>query len=142
MFKLEDWAGNPLDDDYAKQRLRNEPIVEITQIKGTSETHPVLSTRDEWAGFEIMPYRVGAYALSKLEGSYVRDALLNGLALEQAGMTTLISSVLSAQAIRIPVRVKSTSKTSVQSWVCCQARLNREVRCREPGSRQRLATRL
>ena len=87
MFKLEDWAGNPLDDDYAKQRLRNEPIVEITQIKGTSETHPVLSTRDEWAGFEIMPYRVGAYALSKLEGSYVRDALLNGLALEQAGMT-------------------------------------------------------
>ena len=40
MFKLEDWAGNPLDDDYAKQRLRNEPIVEITQIKGTSETHP------------------------------------------------------------------------------------------------------
>jgi hypothetical protein len=87
MFKLEDWAGNPLDDDYAKQRIRNEPIVEITQIKGTSETHPVLSTRDEWAGFEIMPYRVGTNVLSQLEGSYVRDALLNGIALEQAGMT-------------------------------------------------------
>ena len=87
MFKLEDWAGNPLDDDYTKQRIRNEPIVEITQIKGTSETHPVLSTRDEWAGFEIMPYRVGAPALSRLEGSYVREALLNGIALEQAGMT-------------------------------------------------------
>ena len=79
--------GKPLDDDYAKQRIRNEPIVEITQIKGTSETHPVLSTRDEWAGFEIMPYRVGAPALSRLEGSYVREALLNGIALEQAGMT-------------------------------------------------------
>ncbi len=87
MFKLADWAGNPLDDDYAKQRVRNEPIVEITQIKGTSETHPVLSTRDEWASFEIMPYRVGANALSKLEGSYVRDALLNGIALEQVGVT-------------------------------------------------------
>lgn len=87
MFKLEDWAGNPLDDDYTKQRIRNEPIVEITQIKGTSETHPVLSTRDEWAGFEIMPYRVGAPALSRLGGSYVREALLNGIALEQAGMT-------------------------------------------------------
>jgi hypothetical protein len=87
MFKLEDWAGSPLDDEYAKRRLRNEPIVEITQIKGTSETHPALSTRDEWAGFEIMPYRVGPVALSKLEGSYVRDALLNGLALGQAGMT-------------------------------------------------------
>lgn len=87
MFKLEDWAGNPLDDDYAKLRLRNEPIVEITQIKGTSETHPVLSTRDEWAAFEIMPYRVGAVYLSKHEGSYVREALLNGLALEQESIT-------------------------------------------------------
>ncbi|MEO2174436.1 MAG: DUF3604 domain-containing protein, partial [bacterium] len=86
MFKLVDWAGNPLDDDYAKQRIRNEPIVEITQIKGTSETHPVLSSRDEWAGFEIMPYRVATNALSKLEGSYVREALLNGMALEQQGM--------------------------------------------------------
>ena len=33
MFKLEDWAGNPMDDDYGAQRIRNEPIVEITQIK-------------------------------------------------------------------------------------------------------------
>jgi hypothetical protein len=87
MFKLVDWAGNPLDDDYAKQRSRNEPIVEITQIKGTSETHPTLSSRDEWASFEIMPYRVATSALSQLEGSYVRQALLNGLTFEQAGMT-------------------------------------------------------
>lgn len=87
MFKLVDWAGNPLGDDYAQQRIRNEPIVEITQIKGTSETHPILSSRDEFAGFEIMPYRVATNALSQVEGSYVREALLNGLALEQQGMT-------------------------------------------------------
>ena len=87
MFKLVDWAGNPLDDDYATKRIRNEPIVEITQIKGTSETHPILSSRDEWAGFEIMPYRVANDALSKVEGSYVREALLNGIALEQQGTT-------------------------------------------------------
>ncbi|MDB9918174.1 DUF3604 domain-containing protein [Pseudomonadales bacterium] len=87
MFKLVDWAGNPLDDDYAKQRIRNEPIVEITQIKGTSETHPILSSRDEFAAFEIMPYRIATNALSKPQGSYVREALLNGLALEQQGMT-------------------------------------------------------
>ena len=87
MFKLVDWAGDPLDDDYAKQRVRNEPIVEITQIKGTSETHPILSSRDEWASFEIMPYRVATNALSQPRGSYVREALLNGLALEQQGMT-------------------------------------------------------
>jgi len=87
MFKLVDWAGDPLDDDYAKQRVRNEPIVEITQIKGTSETHPILSSRDEWASFEIMPYRVATNALSQPQGSYVREALLSGLALEQQGMT-------------------------------------------------------
>ena len=87
MFKLVDWAGNPLDDDYARQRIRNEPIVEITQIKGTSETHPLLSTRDEWAGFEIMPFRVATNALSKNKGSYVREALRNGLALERRGIT-------------------------------------------------------
>ena len=87
MFKLVDWAGNPLDDDYAEKRGRNEPIVEITQIKGTSETHPMLSTRDEWAGFEIMPYRVATGALSTLQGSYAREALRNGLALEQQGIT-------------------------------------------------------
>jgi len=87
MFKLEDWAGNPLDDAYASQRARNEPIVEITQIKGTSETHPLLSTRDEFAGFEIMPYRVATNALSAVQGSYAREALLNGLKLEQTGMS-------------------------------------------------------
>ena len=68
MFKLADWAGDPLDEAYAAQRIRNEPIVEITQIKGTSETHPVLSSRDEWAGFEIIPYRIATSALSQMEG--------------------------------------------------------------------------
>jgi hypothetical protein len=67
--------------------MRNEPIVEITQVKGTSETHPLLSNRDEFAGFEIMPYRVATNALSAINGSYVREALLNGLSLEQSGIT-------------------------------------------------------
>lgn len=87
MFKLQDWAGNPMDDDDARQRIRNEPLVEITQIKGTSETHPNLSSRDEWADFEIMPYRIATAALSQLEGSYVRGALLDGLQFEQRGVT-------------------------------------------------------
>ena len=85
MFKAVDWSGTPFDDAYAEQRSRNEPIVEITQIKGTSETHPTLSTRDELAGFEITPYRVATGALSQIKGSYVREALLTGLALEAQG---------------------------------------------------------
>ena len=85
MFKLVDWAGNPLDDAYGEKRLRNEPLVEITQVKGTSETHPTLSDTDEWAGFEIMPYRVATMLPSAPPGSYVRDALRRGLQLEAGG---------------------------------------------------------
>jgi len=85
MFKVVDWSGTPFDDSYAEQRSRNEPIVEITQIKGTSETHPMLSTRDEFAGFEITPYRVATGALSQIKGSYVREALRTGLTLEAQG---------------------------------------------------------
>jgi hypothetical protein len=85
MFELEDWAGNPMDDEYTSQRLRNEPLVEITQVKGTSETHPALSNTDEWANFEIMPYVVSTMKLGKPEGSYVRDALRRGLSLAEAG---------------------------------------------------------
>ncbi len=87
MFKLEDWAGNPLDNAYAEQRIRNEPLVEITQIKGTSDTHPLLSPNDEWANFEIYSLRVGTSLPSEPSGGYVRQALLNGLALEQQGIT-------------------------------------------------------
>ena len=86
MFKLVDWAEDPMNDAYAERRLRNEPLVEITQIKGTSETHPLLSTEDEWAGFELMETRVATALPSEPSGSYVRDALLRGLSLEQQGI--------------------------------------------------------
>jgi len=86
MFKLVDWAGDPMDDEYASRRMRNEPLVEITQIKGTSETHPLLSDNDEWAGFEIMPYRIATTLHSEEKGSYAREALLNGLAFEDQGI--------------------------------------------------------
>ena len=86
MFAMEDWAGDPMDDDYADQRMRNEPLVEITQVKGTSETHPGLSETDEWADFELMPFRVATTLPSALPGSYVRDGLLRGLQMEEGGI--------------------------------------------------------
>ena len=87
MFSLMDFDGNnPLDADYAERRVRNEPLVEITQVKGTSETHPALSPNDEWADFEIMPYLVSTTNVGEVNGSYVREAWLNGLKLtEQQG---------------------------------------------------------
>jgi uncharacterized protein DUF3604 len=86
MFKMSDWAGNPIDDAYAEQRMRNEPLVEITQIKGTSDTHPLLSPNDEWANFEIAPYRVATKLHSEPLGSYVRNAYLRGLHIQSEGV--------------------------------------------------------
>ncbi|MEC7911565.1 MAG: DUF3604 domain-containing protein [Pseudomonadota bacterium] len=84
MFEGETFKGGPIDIEYASKRMRNEPVVEITQVKGTSDTHPMLSPDDEWADFGIMDYRVGSRppTYSKTQGSYVRDAYLTGLTLE------------------------------------------------------------
>ena len=86
MFEYEYFDGGPIDDAYVQQRVRNEPIVEMTQAKGTSETHPALSPNDEWADFEIMPYRISTRILSEPPGSYVRDALRRGLTIEAGGV--------------------------------------------------------
>ena len=68
MFMMVNWAGEPIDNAYAQQRIRNEPLVELTQVKGTSETHPLLSPEDEWANFEIMPFRVATTLYSEPKG--------------------------------------------------------------------------
>jgi hypothetical protein len=83
MFMFTDWAGNAIDQEYADQRLRNEPLVEITQVKGTSDTHPALSKNDEWADFEIFPMRTSTKILSDPPGSYVRNAWQRGLSMEE-----------------------------------------------------------
>ncbi len=83
MFALQTFDGRPLDAAYAETRMRNEPLVEVTQVKGTSEAHPILSPNDEWADFEISPYRTASWLRSKPRGSYVREAYLDGLRLEE-----------------------------------------------------------
>ena len=83
MFPYKQWNGSPLDRDWSDQRHRNEPLVEVTQIKGTSETTPLLSPNDEWAAFEIFDERMGTGGIrSNPRGSYVRDAYLRGLELD------------------------------------------------------------
>ena len=83
MFALKDSFGNPFTKEYAELRMRNEPIVEITQVKGTSDTHPLLSPNDEWADFELMELRIASTLASQPEGSYVRNAFLNGMLMEE-----------------------------------------------------------
>ena len=85
MFQRTQFDGRPMDLSYAELRMRNEPLAEITQVKGTSETHPSLSPNDEWSAFEIMDSYIGsATKVTKFSGSYVRDALKAGLELEQS----------------------------------------------------------
>ncbi len=80
MYERAQADGSPMTAEYAQQRMRNEPLSEIMQIKGTSETHPLLSSEDEFADFEIMSAQLSASADdSDPRGSYARDALRAGI---------------------------------------------------------------
>jgi hypothetical protein len=87
MFARTDSAGKPIDAEYARMRARYEPVVEVTQIKGDSETHPFLSPDDEFADYERWDktnITGSARTLPEMHvGSYARAALLNGLVLER-----------------------------------------------------------
>ena len=76
-------SDKPVDAAYADLRMRNEPLVENSQVKGTSNTHPLLSPNDEWADFELMELRIASTLGSRPEGSYVRNAYLNGMVMEE-----------------------------------------------------------
>jgi Protein of unknown function (DUF3604) len=85
MFATEvDTVGRPIDAAYAASRVRNEVLTEIHQLKGTSETHPLLSPNDEFAGFEIMSVLLGnpPGRIAHIVGSYARQALKDGLAMQ------------------------------------------------------------
>lgn len=81
-FSLLDTDDRPLSRDYAKTRSRWEPLLEVTQIKGDSETHPDLSPNDSFAEFETWS---AFRKMSEEEASnnrpheYARSALKLGL---------------------------------------------------------------
>ncbi len=86
MYTAETFDGKPMDRAYAEARASHEPLLEATQIKGDSETHPYLSPNDEFANFEKwwdfdFGHRVPAQN-SVLHGNYIRSALRLGLELE------------------------------------------------------------
>lgn len=87
MFPTEvDLQGRPIDQAWAEARDRNERLTEIKQIKGASETHPLLSPTDEFANFEILNFLLGnpEGQFITLGGSFVRQALKDGIAMQQA----------------------------------------------------------
>jgi hypothetical protein len=86
MFAGETLGGKSFSRAYAQTRARREPVVEVTQPKGTGETHPFLSPDDEFADFEIWDKsNLGgnqATTREMLPGGYARAALQQGLAFE------------------------------------------------------------
>lgn len=87
MFPTEvDSRGRPLDAAWAAARMRNEMLSEIKQIKGQSETHPLLSPNDEFANFEVLNYllMVTQNRPIQISGSYLREALKNGMAMQDS----------------------------------------------------------
>jgi hypothetical protein len=85
MFSDKTLSGRRFDRDYAEARIRWEPLIEVSQVKGDGETHPLLSPEDEFADFET-------WDVSNLDGSaaktddmlpfeYARSALKLGLEL-------------------------------------------------------------
>ena len=91
MFADQTVRGDPITREYAERRNRWEPIAEVTQYKGDSETHPELSPDDEFADYETYPYIMQkSNDLSKTEkyvanaGDYARSGLKTGLTLDSA----------------------------------------------------------
>jgi len=89
MFETVRFDGSPIDAGWVETRMRNEPLYEVSQIKGTSETFPSLSPNDEFAGFEIWDYTLSALTSNRPKvhtASYARQALIDGLAVEAKGL--------------------------------------------------------
>jgi hypothetical protein len=103
MFMSVTYEGKPISPDYARIRSSIEPLMEVTQIKGDSETHPLNSPDDEFADHE--PWKVplrwtvpaeAAWRINRAfksamdsrseeeitRGSYARSALQTGLDIE------------------------------------------------------------
>lgn len=84
MFEGQSFLGKALTRAYAEERMRREPLLEVTQTKGDGETHPFLSTTDEFANFERWDFgNFGNPSVPKkkemLATEYARSALKLGL---------------------------------------------------------------
>ena len=92
MWSRENLDGSPLTAAQAAQRIKWEPVVEMTQIKGDAETHPTQSPDDEFADFGTYDHLLdaagaaagGEVASVAKEGDYARRALRVGMEIEQS----------------------------------------------------------
>ena len=90
MFEEVDFAGDALTRDYAERRGRWDPLLEVMQTKGNSETHPTLSPNDEFADYGVAGWEYGNLTMEDEPESpemrpymYLRGGLMSGLRLER-----------------------------------------------------------
>jgi len=101
MFSDKTFSGRRMTRAYAEARIRWEPIIEVSQIKGDGETHPLLSTEDEFADYENWDVGNLAGTAAKeewmLQYEYGRSALKLGLKLgERLGVNPYKFGLLAA----------------------------------------------
>lgn len=78
-----DTNGKPFDAAYAKRRSHMEPLIEMMQIKGSSEVHRNFWKSDEFAGFENADSMQQFSGRKAQANNFVRWGLIEGLAWEQ-----------------------------------------------------------
>ena len=79
MFEPVDNAGNPITAEYARNRSRWEPLIEMMQIKGNSEVVASLWPEDEFADFENAVSLQDFSERTFRRENFVRWAVIKGL---------------------------------------------------------------
>ena len=83
MFSPNTFLGGPMDARHAARQQANEPVMEIIQTKGQSDTHPAFSPNDEFAEFEMFPNMINVAQPSQIKYGYMRQGLVEGMVLEE-----------------------------------------------------------
>ncbi len=83
MYAPRKFLGGDMDARYAERQARNEPLTEIIQTKGSSDTHPAFSPNDEFANFELFPNMINIGQTSQIKYGYVRQGLVEGMIIEE-----------------------------------------------------------
>lgn len=82
MFKPNYSDGRDIDKAYAKRRAASEPLMEIIQAKGASESHPRFSPNDEFINFELVPLVNFVGPVENSPYMWMRQGLKHGLKYE------------------------------------------------------------
>jgi len=108
-----------VSEAYAQRRALNEPLTEIVQNKGQSDTIPELSSSDEFANYEIFDRLLThPEEKSKPHGSYIREAYGRGLVIQsKVGANPYKYGVVGATDIHNGLSTTDENGVGTNSWL-------------------------